>query len=126
MKRIIKIFVLSVAIAIILSCSAFALESNIDEYNKEYEVSKIYDYIDGETAQLLENFGITEININTIFSVDPSKVFNALFNISSLAIKKPIKFLTVALGVILLTSAASSFLPNEEIVGLAGSSALAL
>lgn len=126
MKRIIKMILMSTAFAFLLSCTAFALESNIDEYNDEYEVSKIYDYIDAETAHLLEEFGITQINVESLFSVEPSKIFNALFNISALAIKKPVKFLTVALGVILLSSAAASVINNDEIVGLVGSSALAL
>ena len=126
MKRLIKVILLALVGMLLLSCTALAVESNIDEYNKEYDVEKIYEYIDGETAQLLEEFGISEINARSIFSITPDKGLGALFNISTMAINKPIKFLVVAIGVILLSSTASAFLPDNEIVGVVGSSALAL
>lgn len=126
MKRILKSALCVFVLALLLSPTAFALESNIDEYAREFDVESIFDSIDGETKAILEEIGITEISYNSVFSVDPQKVFNALFNIVSGAVKTPLKFMLVAVGVLMITSVLVSFTNNGESVKIIGGGVLSL
>ncbi len=126
MKRILKITLCLLAIAFMVSPTGLALRSNIDEYAQEFDVQGIFDSIDGETKKILEEIGITEISYNSVFSVEPQKVFDALFNIVSDALRKPIKFMLVAIGVLMITSTLTSFTDNGESVRIVGGGVLSL
>lgn len=126
MKRILKILIISSLFMILLSPCAFALESNIDQYAEEFDYEQIFDSVNDETLTILEEIGLTEISAESIFAIEPQKIFNALFNIASMAVKKPAGFTVSALGILFLTAALSSFVGKSDVLGFVGSSALAL
>lgn len=126
MLRKFLIFVLTALMLFCLSTVAFALEANIDEYDEEFDFESVIDATDEETLRILNEIGITEISFDSIFSVEPKKVFNALFNITSEALREPMKFAFVSLGIIVLSTLLSSFVKSSETVSLVGGSAIAL
>lgn len=129
MKRFLKlliIFVSTVSLFFSLNISASAFEENIDSYKEEFDFQRITDAIDDETAELLAEMGIDEISFEKLFSVNASKVFNVLFNITKRSLREPIKFLVTATGVLILTALFSSFLNTSQTVSVIGNSVLAL
>ncbi len=126
MKRFIKIITVTLVLIIPLSVSAFAYEGNIDQYSQEFDFSRVFDALDNETLSVLEEIGITEISYNSVFSVTPQKIFNALFNIFANSVKTPLKFLCVAFGILMLTSLVNSLVKEGESISLVGGAALSL
>lgn len=129
MKRKLKtITVIGVTLISLFMCSVSsnALESNIDQYAEEFDFGSVVSSVDDETQRILKEIGIDEISCESIFSIDPSKVFKALFNIVSTAFKKPLQFLVVTMGVLMLTTLLSTFVNSSESVSLVGGSVIAL
>lgn len=106
--------------------SVQALESNIDQYNEEFDLDSIVSATDNETLGILQELGIDELSYERLFSVSPVKVFTALFDILSRSVKAPLKFLFITVGVLILMSFLSSFFDSAETVNLVGSSVIAL
>lgn len=129
MKRKSKIIIV-IAVTLIsffvCSVSSYAIESNIDQYAEEFDFGSVISSVDDETLGILKEIGIDEISYESIFSIEPSKVFEALFNIVSTAFKEPLQFLVVAMGVLILTTLLSSFVNSSESVSLVGGSVIAL
>ena len=110
----------------IFSFSAFALETNIDEYAREFDFDSVISSVDNDTLALLSEIGIDELSLDKIFAVEPSKVFTALFNMVSTALKEPLQFLLVTTGVLILGSLLASVMSSPESVSLVGGSVVAL
>ena len=125
LKRIF-ILIITMTLMFLFSVSAFALESNIDEYADEFELESVISSVDDDTLELLREIGIDELSIEKIFQVQPSKVFTALFNMVSTAIKEPLQFLLVTTGVLILSSLLTSIMSSSESVSLVGGSVIAL
>lgn len=129
MKRRIKlifVLLLSSMCVFVFSFSAFAVDSNIDEYAEEFDFESVISSVDDDTLHILREIGIDELSMEKIFSVEPSKVFSALFNMVSTALKEPMQFLLVSTGVLILCSLLTSIMSSPESVSLAGGSVLAL
>ncbi len=129
MKRILKSFVFSIVLLtsfFSLTMSVNAFEENIDSYKEEFNFKSITDAIDGETAGILAEMGIDEISFEKIFSVNASKVFKVLFNITKRSLTEPLRFLVTATGVLILTALFSSFVSSSQTVSVVGNSILAL
>ena len=129
MKRLLKIIsVILVVGMVFVFCpvSVQALESNIDQYNEEFELDSIVYAMDEETLAILEELGVNEMSLDSMFSVSPTKVFTALFNILSRSVKAPLKFLLVSVGVLIIMALLSSFFESTETVSLVGCSVIAL
>lgn len=129
MKRKFKttaVIFLSVLMLFFCSVIGFAVESNIDEYAEEFDFKSVIDATDDEALAILNEIGITEISYENIFSVEPKKVFDALFNIVSDAIQAPLQFVFVTLGILIISTLLSSFVKSSESVALVGGSAIAL
>lgn len=129
MKRLLKIIsVILVVGMVFVFCpvSVQALESNIDQYNEEFELDSIVYAMDEETLAILEELGVNEMSLDSMFSVSPTKVFTALFNILSRSVKAPLKFLLVSVGVMIIMALLSSFFESTETVSLVGCSVIAL
>lgn len=109
-----------------LSPHAMCVESNIDSYNDEFDLQGVFDTLDNETIKILEEIGITEISYESIFSVDPQRIFDALFNIISTTIKKPVQTLALCVGVLMLTALASSLTDKAEGVAIIGGGVVSL
>lgn len=129
MKRLLKIIsVILVVGMVFVFCpvSVQALESNIDQYNEEFELDSIVYAMDEETLAILEELGVNEMSLDSMFSVSPTKVFTALFNILSRSVKAPLKFLLVSVGALIIMALLSSFFESTETVSLVGCSVIAL
>lgn len=124
--KIISVLLLTVVTFIFGSVSVQALESNIDQYNQEFDLSSVVSATDEDTLEILRELGIDELSYESLFNVSPLKVFEALFNILARSVKAPIKFLFMSMGVLILTSFLSSFFDNNETVSLVGASLIAL
>ncbi len=129
MKRKSKIFY-TVAVTLVflfaLQISSCALEPNIDRYSDEFDLSTVVSAVDGDTLRILEEIGITEISYESIFSVEPAKVFKALFDMVSTALKEPLRFALISVGVMMITALLGSMLESSESVSLVGGSVIAL
>ena len=129
MKRILKRIVFTTVFLILLfslSIGVNAFEENIDSYNEEFDFQSIADAIDGETAEILSEIGIDEISFEKLFSVNISKVFKVLFDITKRSLTQPLKFLVSATGVLILTTLFSTILNSSQTVSVIGNSVLAL
>lgn len=129
MKRMFKITsVIAVTLIslFLFSVSSFAVESNIDQYAEEFDFSSVVSSVDEETMSILKEIGIDEISYESVFSIEPSKVFRALFNMVSTALKEPLKFTVITMGVLMLTTLLSSIVSSSESVSLVGGSVVAL
>ena len=129
MKRILKItYTFFLMLIFIASCpvTVQALESNIDQYNEEFDLDTIISATDEETLGILKELGIDSLSFESLFSVSPTKVFTALFNILSRSVKAPLKFLFITVGVLILMSFMSSFFDSAQTVNLVGCSVIAL
>ncbi len=126
MKRLIKITICSIVFLFLVSPSALCVDSNIDQYSEEYDFQSMFDTLDDNTLEILEEIGITEISYDTVFSIEPEKIFNALFNIIADAVKSPFKFTIVALGILILVSVFSAVVQKSDSVGMIGGGVLAL
>lgn len=126
MKRIFKIVicVLLLGVSFLVPCDA--MDSNIDTYNEEFDFNEILEGVDDDTLEILNEMGINEISFSEIFSVDASKIFDALFNIVSVSVKAPFRFLVVSVGVLLLTTLSSSLSQNNETLSIIGNSVLSI
>lgn len=109
-----------------LQISSYALEPNIDRYSEEFDLGTVVSAVDGDTLRILEEIGITEISYESIFSVEPAKVFNALFNMVSTALKEPLRFALITVGVMMITALLGSMAESSESVSLVGGSVIAL
>lgn len=108
-------------------CCVFVhAQSNIDAYKDEYDFDEIISSIDDETLQILSEIGIDEISHESIFSVSPTKVFKAIFNIVTGALNGPVRFCVITIGVLILTTLLSSVTDSDESVSLVGGSVIAL
>lgn len=129
MKRILKILLLMpilFAMLLPLSVKVNAFEENIDSYNEEFDFQRIADAIDSETAEILNEMGIDEISFEKLFSVNISKVFKVLFDITKRSLTEPMQFLVSATGVLILTALFSTFLNSSQLFSVIGNSVLAL
>ncbi len=129
MKRKLKITaVITVTLMslFLLSFSSYAVESNIDQYAEEFDFDSVVSSVDDETRGILKEIGIDEISYESIFSIEPTKVFRALFNMVSTALKEPLQFSVITMGVLMLTTLLSSIVTSSESVSLIGGSVIAL
>ena len=106
--------------------SAFAVESNIDQYAEEFDLESVISSVDDETLRILKEIGIDEISYESVFSIEPYKVFRALFKMVSTALKEPLQFTVITMGVLMLTTLLSSIVSSSESVSLVGGSVVAL
>ncbi len=127
MRKFLKlnlIILLSAMLMLFLGVSVIG--SNIDEYKEEFDFQKVADSVGGEALAVLNELGIDEISYENLFSVDFMKVLNVLFDMWKKAFSEPVKYFSIAIGVMLLTCALTSFVQSKEMVNIIGSSALAL
>ncbi len=123
--------ILSVCFIAFLMCffcspGVHAIESNIDQYNQEFDFDSMINSTDEETLAILREIGIDELSYESVFSVSPIKVFYAVFNIVSQALKGPVRFLLVSTAILILTTFISSFTGSAESVSMVGGSVIAL
>ncbi len=125
-SKITVVITVTLIILFLLPVSSCALESNIDQYAEEFDFDSVVSSVDDETLGILKEIGIDEISYESIFSIEPSKVFKALFNMVSTALKGPLQFSVITMGVLMLTTLLSSIVSSSESVSLVGGSVIAL
>ncbi len=103
-----------------------ALEQNVDSYKDEFDYEKITENIDSETLNILEEMGIDEITFEKIYSVKPQKVLDTLWSVTTDAFKEPLRFLTAAMGILIITALVESFCGDNRLISLLGSCVLVL
>lgn len=126
MKRIISIFICFIVFLIILCVNTLAAESNIDQYNEEFDFDSFIDTLDDDTVSILSQMGISSLSFEDIFSVTPKKVFEALFTVVEKSVKEPLKYLFTSMGIIMLTNLVSTFTDSSASVKLLCSASLVL
>ncbi len=118
--------ILFFTIVFLFGLSIFALGSNIDDYKEEFDFQEVADSVGDEALEVLNELGIDEVSYEKLFSVDFSKVINVLFDMWKKSFSEPMKYFVLAVGLLILISALTSFVQSKEIVNIIGSSALAL
>ncbi len=126
MKKISKVLIAVFVLMLSLSVSVCALEENIDDYKDEFSFDDVTENIDNDTIKILNEIGIDEISFGKIFSVSPEKIFNGLFSMLENSFKKPVRFLIVSSGIMILTFLLSSFSRFKETVEMVGGGILSL
>ena len=126
MKRLLKVFIFAVLLCFVISPQALCVESNIDEYSEEFDFQSVFDSLSNETVAILEEIGITEISYESVFAIEPQRIFDSLFNIITNAVENPLKFTVVAIGILMLTEVFASMAGNSEGISLIGGGVLSL
>ena len=124
-KKLVLILAISLIILPLFIQSAFAIESNIDRYNEEFDFDSFLSTLDNETIDILSEIGIDEMSLEDIFAVKPEKVFDSLFSIVAKSVKAPLAFLTVSMGVLMITTLMTSFCESHTI-NMTGGASLSL
>ena len=107
-------------------CSASAIESNIDAYREEFALDDLYDGVDDETKDLLEAFGVSDVNLASLYAVSPRRVLDALLGVAGNVLREPLLYLAAAALVAALTAGANAFSSSPEAVQTVGGCVLAL
>ncbi len=124
--KIVGVILLTGLVFIFYPVSVQAWESNIDQYNEEFDLDSVISATDNEALGILQELGIDELSYEKLFSVSPVKIFTALFNILSRSVKAPLKFLFITVGVLIVMSFLASFFDTAESINLIGASVIAL
>ena len=125
-KKVLLFVFLTVVLLLSLDITAFALEHNIDSFADEFNIEEITDSISDEAKSILNELGIDSVSFESLYNTDIKRIFNCLFEIGGNAFKEPLTFFISAVGVIILTSAVSSFMDDNVIVRLIGDSVIVL
>ncbi len=123
-KLLLIIFIPFVLIPLFIQ-PAFAVESNVDQYNEEFDFDSFLSTLDDETKAILSEIGIDAVSLDDVFGVSPEKVFDALFGIIAQSLKAPVGFLTTSMGILLVTSLMTSFFESHTI-NMVGGATLSL
>ena len=122
-------FILTITITLalfpLLIQPVLAVESNIDQYNEEFDFDSFLNTLDNETLDILHEIGIDELSFDDVFDVNPQKVFDSLFGIMAKSVKAPLTFLTVSMGVLMITTLMNSFTESHTI-NMTGGATLSL
>lgn len=124
-KKIILTIIITLTLFLLLIHPVLAGESNIDQYNEEFDFDSFLNTLDTETIDILHEIGIDELSFDDVFDVNPQKVFDSLFGIVAKAIKEPLAFLTVSMGVLMITTLMNSFTESHTI-NMTGGATLSL
>ena len=129
MKKNFKVFLLLNITLLFFGClsvSSFAFSENVDDYLEEYDFGSVVDSVDSDTLSVLSELGITEVSFEKIYSISISKVFDVLFDMASRAFSKPVKTLSLVIGILIIIGLSLTLTKNAEIISVIGSSAVAL
>lgn len=124
-KKTILTIIITLTLFPLLIHPVLAGESNIDQYNEEFDFDSFLSTLDNETIDILHEIGIDELSFDDVFDVNPQKVFDSLFGIVAKTIKEPLAFLTVSMGVLMITTLMNSFTESHTI-NMTGGATLSL
>lgn len=126
LKRVVLCFLTAAVFCLLFGVNASGVDSNIDEYNNEFDFNAFLDTIDEQTAEVLSDLGITALSFDSVFSVSPQKIFSALFSIGEQSVKEPLRFLLTSLGIVAITTLVSSFSDSANGISFIGGAFLVL
>ncbi len=124
--KLIFTYFVSVALLFFLPVSCSAFDSNIDDYDQEYDFGSFISTLSDDTLAILDEIGIDELSLDDIFSVDPSKVFDALLGMVVKAVKEPVRFMSVVMGIVIIVTLMGSFLDSPKTLNMVGGATLSL
>ncbi len=124
--KCVAVLLCAVCLLPLVVCGAYALESNIDAYREEFALDDLYDGVDDETKELLEAFGISGVNLASLYAVSPQRVLDALLDITGNVLREPLRYLAVAALVAAVSAVASTLSSSPEAVQTVGGCVLAL
>ena len=105
MKKLI-IFLITINIFMsVLSINSFAFEIDMDE---------VWEEVDGQTKDYLEDLGITEISFNELFDLTPTRVFEFLIDLAFDTGFQIFKNVFIVIAVLFILSIASAFLKEND------------
>ncbi len=113
-KFLLKILI-PIALVPLFTQPVLAIEDNVDQYNEEFDFDSFLSTLDDETIDILREIGIDELSFEDVFEINPQKVFDALFGIVGKSVKAPLTFLTVSIGVLMITTLMTSFCESHTI-----------
>ena len=91
---------------------AFAAESDLSEAEAAY--SELYDALDDETEEALEEIGVTSGSYEELASLSPRKVVTAILDILSEKAVQPLRCVGLVCAFLVLGAAADGFLEKKE------------
>lgn len=124
-KRLALIMFTALFLMPFLCQTVFAVDTNIDQYNEEFDFESFLSTLDDDTIEILREIGVDELSLDSIFEVKPEKVFDALFDVVGKALKAPVAFLTVSIGILMITTLMTSFCESHTI-NMTGGATLSL
>ncbi len=117
-KRTGRILLAALIISVLLAVPA-AAAGNIDSYRDKTNYEELYEALDDDTRELLEEFGVDGVDINALFDIGFDRLIGSFFDLLTGSLKgKMTVFLSVA-GVLLLSSVAASVCGEEYKEGAA-------
>ncbi len=105
MKRILFVII---TILVLLSLFSF----NVFAYEKDF--NNVYEDIDEQTKNYLEDLGINEISFNDLFDLTPNRIIEFLFNLSFKTGITVLKTIITVIMVLIIISIASSFFQDSN------------
>ena len=80
----------------------------------EEEYSSVWDSVNGQTKEYLEDMGIDEISFNDIFNLSPTRVIEFLLKSIKTSGTGVLKSVTLIVVIFIITSIAASFLKESD------------
>lgn len=104
-----KKFILSVITILIL-----IFTMSIISFAADTDVSEVWEGVDNQTKEYLEDLGITEISFDDLFDLSPTRVLEFLFDLSFKTGIKVFENVMVIIAVLIIISIASAFLKESD------------
>ncbi len=105
MKKLILIIVITVISLTVFSVNTSALDININS---------VWDEVDNQTKDYLNDLGIDEISFNDLFDLSPTRVIEFLIDISLKSGVKVFQNVFVIIAILFIISIASAFLKESD------------
>ena len=105
MKKLIIILIIINIVMSVLSINSFAFEIDMDE---------VWDEVDGQTKDYLEDLGITEISFNELFDLTPTRVFEFLIDLAFDTGFQIFKNVFIVIAILFILSISSAFLKEND------------
>ena len=112
-----KVIITIVSVLILLFLAVlpvYALDETTDSIIEESGANNLFESLDDNTKELLNEFGIDSVNTEQIFKVSPEKVVSSIINVISLNFSKVFKLFFNLLAILVFESVAQSIVNDEK------------
>lgn len=119
-KKILCGIIISLFLLPLLGAQAHAESSEIDEsevYSEQLKSAgayELFNLIDDDTREMLKELGIEDFDAQHIFDLSPRKIIDLIFSIVTGGLKEPLKAAFSLVGIVILFSLISCYIPDLE------------